>query len=192
MNPGFERARALMSAAGINTGTDPGRTACEVLAALLHAADLAPETGPAPVLAWVGAHEWQEPAHLLAKHRDAPGAERAAWVLALTRAAVPEHRERTTELIRRALTHTSEENTVIDPHAPAVSTEDGDAPTEDELRAWADAYVPAESAAAWAEHVYVEWENYEPDGSLSVEQFLCDLMRSWRGEDGGYPPTPAP
>src|SRR5699024_3251562 len=91
VHPGFERARALMSAAGINTGTDPGRTACEVLAALRHAAALAPETGPAPVLAWVGAHEWQGPAHLLAKHRDAPGAERAAWVLALTRAAVPEH-----------------------------------------------------------------------------------------------------
>lgn len=81
---------------------------------------------------------------------------------------------------------------MIDPHAPALSAEDADTPTQDELRTWAEQFVPAESAAAWAEHAYIDWEEYEPDGELTIEQFLRALMRSWRGEDGGYPPTPRP
>lgn len=74
---------------------------------------------------------------------------------------------------------------------PARSGEDTDhLPTEAHLREWAARYVPEESAQAWAEHVYTEWDEYEPDGTTSTETFLRGLMRTWRGEVGGYPPTP--
>ena len=73
---------------------------------------------------------------------------------------------------------------------PAVSAEDADSPEEHVIRTWAEHYVPPESAKAFAEHVWNQWDEYEPDGSMTVGAMVCDLLRQWRGEGGGYPPTP--
>ncbi|WP_190394855.1 hypothetical protein [Nocardiopsis deserti] len=73
---------------------------------------------------------------------------------------------------------------------PAVSGEEADGPEEHDIRTWAERYVPPHSAEAFASHVWEQWEEYEPDGSQTVEEFLCGLMRQWRGEDSGYPATP--
>lgn len=73
---------------------------------------------------------------------------------------------------------------------PAVLSEEADGPEEHDIRRWAERYVPAESAEAFAAHVWAQWDEYEPDGSQTVGAVLCGLLRHWRGESGGYPPTP--
>lgn len=73
---------------------------------------------------------------------------------------------------------------------PAVLSEEADGPEENDIRTWAERYIPPHSAEAFAAHVWETWEEYEPDGSQTVGEFLCDLLRQWRGESGGYPPTP--
>lgn len=50
---------------------------------------------------------------------------------------------------------------------PALMSEDAEGPTEEALQEWAEHYVSPQSAEAFAEHL-------------------------WRGEEDGYPPTPAP
>lgn len=73
---------------------------------------------------------------------------------------------------------------------PALMSEDADGPTQKDLQEWAEHYVMPQSAAAFAEHLWQEWDEYEPDGTQTVGGFACDVLRQWRGEDGGYPATP--
>ncbi|MFY7069059.1 hypothetical protein ACOQFV_24645 [Nocardiopsis changdeensis] len=73
---------------------------------------------------------------------------------------------------------------------PAVLSEEADGPEDLAIRTWAERYIPPHSAEAFAEHAWSQWDEYEPDGSQTVGEFLCDLLRQWRGESGGYPPTP--
>lgn len=75
---------------------------------------------------------------------------------------------------------------------PALPTDDADSPTEQQIRSWAEQYVTPQSAAAFAAHLWTEWDEYEPDGTLTVGQIITDVMRQWRGEGGGYPATPEP
>lgn len=63
-------------------------------------------------------------------------------------------------------------------------------PTRAEIAEWAAQYVGLVSAKAYAEHIWTEWNDYEPEGNLSIGEFLADTLDSWRGLDA--PPARAP
>lgn len=81
--------------------------------------------------------------------------------------------------------------TAIGLDAPAVPAEEADPPVEEDIARWAARSGPPESAEAFAAHAADQWEEYEPDGTMTVGELLCGLLRQWRGEDGGFPATPA-
>lgn len=62
-----------------------------------------------------------------------------------------------------------------------VIPEDGEelTPTAEEIAEWASQYVAGAIAKAYAEHIWTEWNDYEPDGTYSIGQLLHGSLVTW-------------